>query len=92
MAQVSHRYICKLIDSFISNGNKLCLIMEYCDRGDLQQFLSRTKNMSENSALSMPIAVFDFKNAGSNQRTSILESKVWRFFVQICQALETIHA
>ena len=39
----SHRNICKLVDSFVMQGNKLCLIMEYCDRGDLAQYLSRMK-------------------------------------------------
>lgn len=41
MSRVSHRYICKYVDSFIgSHGeNKLYLIMEYADKGDLEQYL-----------------------------------------------------
>ena len=35
MSKVYHRYICRYIDSFIAGGNKLYLIMEYCDKGDL---------------------------------------------------------
>ena len=47
MSGVSHRHICRYIDSFVSAGNKLCLIMEYCDRGDLAQYLQRMKAMSQ---------------------------------------------
>ena len=46
MRDVKHRYICKYIDSFTTNGNKLYLIMEYCDKGDLAQYLNRIKSMA----------------------------------------------
>ena len=39
MSQICHRNVCKLIDSFVESGNKLCLIMEYADKGDLNQYL-----------------------------------------------------
>ena len=45
MSQASHRYICQYVDSFITDGNRLNLIMEYCDRGDLEQHLKRAKDM-----------------------------------------------
>lgn len=43
MMKVYHRNIVKYVDSFIagSGGNKLYLIMEYCDKGDLQEYLKR---------------------------------------------------
>ena len=39
MSQVCHRNVCRYIDSFVESGNKLCLIMEYADKGDLAQYL-----------------------------------------------------
>ena len=35
MTKVFHRHIVRYVDSFIAGGNKLYLIMEYCDKGDL---------------------------------------------------------
>ena len=46
MAGVSHPNICSYVDSFIANGNNLYLIMEYCDRGDLEQYIQRSKGGS----------------------------------------------
>ena len=46
MSRMQHRHICKYFDSFVANGNKLYLIMEYCERGDLQQYLQRLKAMA----------------------------------------------
>ena len=46
MSRVSHKNICKYVDSFIGNHNRLYLIMEYADKGDLCQFLLRIKAMS----------------------------------------------
>lgn len=46
MSQANHRNICKYVDSFITDGNKLNLIMEYCDRGDFEQYLKRMKEMN----------------------------------------------
>lgn len=83
MARVSHKNICSYVDSFIANGNKLYLIMEYCDRGDLEQYMARTKAMAFNSNAAMSLA---------NQRAELSEPKVWRFFLQICLALEVIHS
>ena len=33
MSKVFHNNICKYIDSFIHSGTRLCLIMEYCEKG-----------------------------------------------------------
>ena len=35
MQKISHRHVCKCVDSFVANGNRLYLIMEYADKGDL---------------------------------------------------------
>ena len=39
MSSVRHKNVCKYVDSFVANGNKLFIVMEYCDRGDLEQYL-----------------------------------------------------
>jgi len=54
MSRVDHRNVCKLVDSFISNGSKLNMIMEYCDRGDLDQYLKRAKEMSQSFFTATP--------------------------------------
>lgn len=43
----THKHICRYIDSFIAtkNGYKLYLVMQYCDKGDLAQYLDRMKSM-----------------------------------------------
>ena len=43
----THKHICRYIDSFIAtkNGYKLYLVMQYCDKGDLSQYLYRMKSM-----------------------------------------------
>ena len=71
MARVSHHNICRYVDSFVANGNnKFNLVMEYCDGGDLGQYLKRMNGM----------------DGGLN------EHKIWRFFLQICLALEAVHS
>ena len=50
MSRVSHRNICKYVDSFVGTGNKLYLIMEYADKGDLEQYLARLKSMAAASS------------------------------------------
>jgi len=93
MSRVSHRHICKYVDSFITSGNKLCLIMEYCDRGDLAQYLERMRAMTK-SMLTGPDAVGKDQRRNSIVGTQLVElgePKVWRFFLQICLALEAIH-
>ena len=58
MSQICHRNVCKYIDSFVESGNKLCLIMEYADKGDLNQYLQRLKSMAaaSSSLVAAPIA------------------------------------
>ena len=46
MSRVNHKHICKYVDSFVANGSRLYLIMEYCDKGDLEQYLQRLKRMA----------------------------------------------
>lgn len=40
MASLNHPNIVRYFDSFLDDG-KLNIIMEYCDQGDLQQFLKK---------------------------------------------------
>ena len=74
MKQFRHRNICSYVDSFIANGNKLFLIMEYCDRGDLCQYLERMKTMNT-TMLHSPAGIT------ANALMELGESKVWRFFL-----------
>jgi serine/threonine protein kinase len=99
MSNIKHRHICKYIDSLIANGNRLYLVMEYCERGDLAQYLARYRDMANsvlhaggpptrpavNSANDSCIAVNKYS------LVELGENKVWQFFLQICLALETIH-
>ena len=39
MRKLRHRNICKYIDSFLADSDKFCIIMEYCERGDLRGYL-----------------------------------------------------
>ena len=94
MSRVWHRHVCKYIDSFISNSNKLNLIMEYCDRGDLEQYLKRAKDMKMSQpAIKAPVnnSKEGANNLYNSGITELGESKVWNFFIQICLALEFIH-
>ena len=47
MSNVSHRHICKYVDSFIGNHNRLYLIMHYAEKGDLEQYLKRIKSVKQ---------------------------------------------
>ena len=87
MSSVRHRYIVKYIDYFTLNDQKLYLIMEYCDKGDLQQYLHRILKMQENMNSG---AANRHSNLSSNM-TELGEGRVWKFFIQICLALEVIH-
>ena len=78
MSNLNHRNICKYYDSFIANGNNLYLVMEYCDWGDLDQYLQRMNSIA-------------LTTQGGTGWGDIGETKVWRFFLQICLALEVIH-
>jgi serine/threonine protein kinase len=55
MSKVGHKNICRYVDSFIINGSRLCLIMEYCEKGknfisdlegDLARYLDRNRKMN----------------------------------------------
>ena len=80
MSRVSHRHVCKYVDSFITHGNKLNLIMEYCEQGDLEQYLKRAKDMRMQNHPVLGSGIYELG-----------EAKVWRIFIQICLALEFIH-
>jgi len=99
MSRVSHKHICKYIDSFVGSGNKLYLIMEYCERGDLHQYLDRLKKMNQlvvagsviKSPKSTECAIQTNIGSTSSALTELGEYRTWRFFLQICLALEVIH-
>ena len=39
-AMPAHQHIVKYIDSFME-GTKFCIVMEYCEKGDLSDYLRR---------------------------------------------------
>ena len=53
MASLKSKYIVKYYDSFIDKTT-LNIIMEYCNRGDLQQYLSRYRQQQARSNQFMP--------------------------------------
>ena len=67
MSKVSHRNVCKYVDSFVDQGNKLYLIMEYADKGDLKQYLQRLKAMALAAASSAAIVNKDNKRYQSER-------------------------
>ena len=62
-------FVVKYYDSFLDNMN-LCIVMEYCDLGDLKGLLKKE------SKRGVP---------------SLLASRTWSLFLQICLGLDDIH-
>ena len=97
MSQVKHRNICRYVDSFVANGNRLYLIMEYADKGDLQQYLARLKAMaaaatSVPSSAARPAASSHSEPANApNGLIEMGEHRTWRFFIQICLGVKHMH-
>ena len=47
LSKLSCKYIVKYYDSFVDSDNNLNIIMEYCDRGDLNSFICNHKKESK---------------------------------------------
>ena len=43
LAGVAHPHICEYYESFV-DGNKLCIVMEYCPCGDLSRYVRRRQS------------------------------------------------
>ena len=43
LAQMNSKYVVRYLESFI-HGKELCIVMEYCDKGDLQNLIKRAKS------------------------------------------------
>lgn len=41
LQQLQHPHIVQLKESFISKGDALCIIMEYCNSGDLHELITK---------------------------------------------------
>lgn len=41
LAKIDSEYVCKYFDSFMDNSDSIIIIMEYCEGGDLQQYLKK---------------------------------------------------
>ena len=88
----THKHVCRYIDSFQGSGNKLYLIMEYCEKGDLNQYLVRIKSMARAGSSSQLRSVSpNQKDLNTNDLVALGEHRTWKFFIQICLALEHIH-
>ena len=46
MLHMDHRNVVKMVD-FYSSGSNLCIVMEYCERGDMAQLIKRLKKEKE---------------------------------------------
>ena len=75
-----HKHIIRFIDSFVvsNDGYKLYLVMEYCEHGNFEQYIKRMRNV---------LSVVENQN-GLQQ---LGEARIWKYFLQICLALEVIH-
>jgi serine/threonine protein kinase len=58
MRSFRHRYVTSYIDSFVQ-GSHLYLVMEYCQKGDLSDYLARM-NMTNNCMTSPKNSMADF--------------------------------
>jgi len=68
------------IDSDGGGGASLCIVMEYCEQGDLFTHLQEEVNAREKSGMN--------DSLGSN----IPEEKITEWLIQICWALDQLHA
>ena len=74
--------------------------MEYCDRGDLGGYLQRMRDMAKSVVVGQVIQQQQKKGLGKGGTpgsvssfgiTELGESRLWKFFLEICFALEAIH-
>jgi NIMA (never in mitosis gene a)-related kinase len=62
LSRINSPYIVKFYDSF-TDKNQINIVMEYCENGDLGQYLKRQTGKL------------------------LTESKIWKFFVEMCLGL-----
>lgn len=43
MKKFMHGNVIKFIESFYDTDNRLCMVMEYCDGGDLKKFIKNER-------------------------------------------------
>jgi len=67
LSRINSPYIVKFYDSF-ADKNQINIVMEYCENGDLGQYLKRQTGKL------------------------LTESKIWKFFVEMCLGLQYLHA
>ena len=69
--------------------------MEYCDKGDLSQYLDRICKLQDTISQSIVYDKRKMQNIQASNVTSLTdlgEGRVWKFFIQICCALDAIHS
>lgn len=83
MQSFRHPLVTTYIDSFV-RGSRLYLVMEYCQKGDLEGYLSRM-NMSS------VVRVTTAESCGADMAMQLSEMRIWKLFIQLCVSLEYIH-
>eukprot|EP00943_MAST-04B_sp_MAST-4B-sp1_P001696 g1696.t1 len=97
MASLSSKYIVKYYDSFIDKTS-LNIIMEYCNNGDLQQYLSHAKRKSNTYNINTKTDKFSSNSHGKNvnsnyQNNSLLpENIIWKFLIEMANGLYYLHS
>jgi NIMA (never in mitosis gene a)-related kinase 1/4/5 len=93
MASLSNKYIVKYYDSFIDK-TALNIIMEYCNNGDLQQYLSHAKRKANTYNTDKFSSNSHGKNINSNYQNNVLlpENIIWKFLIEMANGLYYLHS
>jgi len=77
MKTLKHPNIIKTRDVYTTQTNQLCIVMEYASKGDLDELIEeRLKKL----------------DLWDEEQAQFSEQEIMDIFVQICMALETLHA
>jgi len=77
MKTLKHPNIIKTRDVYTTQTNQLCIVMEYASKGDLDELIEeRLKKL----------------DLWDEEQAHFSEQEIMDIFVQICMALETLHA
>ena len=89
MASLSNKYIVKYYDSFIDKTT-LNIIMEYCNKGDLQQYLSNHSKRNFNNNYSSTSHLHTVDEA-VHHNNLLSENVIWKFLLEMASGLYYLH-